>query len=117
MNVQPDRFLRDLLTLRSFGASGVGKGVVRPAFSEPDISARKWLIKQLEAAGLTPQVDSVGNVVGLSDAPSMLLGSHTDTQPEGGWLDGALGVIVALEIARAAERGGWSAGVRCELPG
>jgi len=106
MNVLPDRFLRDLRTLRSFGASGVGKGVVRPAFSEPDVAARKWLIDQLEAAGLAPHVDAVGNVFGLTAGPSMLLGSHTDTQPEGGWLDGALGVIVALEIARAAKEAG-----------
>lgn len=106
MNVLPDRFLRDLLTLRSFGASGVGKGVVRPAFSEPDVAARKWLIQQFEATDLTPHVDPAGNVFGLTDAPSMLLGSHTDTQPEGGWLDGALGVIVALEIARAAKEAG-----------
>lgn len=106
MNVLPDRFMRDLHTLRSFGASGMGKGVVRPAFSEPDVAARKWLIDQLEAAGLAPHVDPAGNVFGLIDAPSMLLGSHTDTQPEGGWLDGALGVIVALEIARAAKEAG-----------
>ncbi len=106
MQVRPDRFLRDLLTLRSFGASGVGKGVVRPAFSEPDVAARKWLINQLEAAGLAPHVDPAGNVFGLTDGPSMLLGSHTDTQPEGGWLDGALGVIVALEVARAAKEAG-----------
>ncbi|WP_282046133.1 hydantoinase/carbamoylase family amidase [Roseibium album] len=106
MNVLPDRFLRDLLTLRSFGASGVGKGVVRPAFSKPDVAARKWLIQQFEATGLTPHVDPAGNVFGLTDAPSMLLGSHTDTQAEGGWLDGALGVIVALEIARAAKEAG-----------
>ncbi|WP_422383537.1 hydantoinase/carbamoylase family amidase [Roseibium album] len=106
MNVLPDRFLRDLLTLRSFGASGVGKGVVRPAFSEPDVAARKWLIQQFEVTGLTPHVDPAGNVFGLTDAPSVLLGSHTDTQPEGGWLDGALGVIVALEIARAAKEAG-----------
>lgn len=106
MNVLPDRFLRDLLTLRSFGASGVGKGVVRPAFSEPDVAARRWLINQLEAAALAPHVDPAGNVFGLTDAPSVLLGSHSDTQPEGGWLDGALGVIVALEIARAAKEAG-----------
>ncbi|WP_421982148.1 hydantoinase/carbamoylase family amidase [Roseibium sp.] len=106
MNVLPDRFLRDLLTLRSFGASGVGKGVVRPAFSEPDVAARKWLINQLEAAALAPHVDPAGNVFGLTNGPSVLLGSHSDTQPEGGWLDGALGVIVALEIARAAKEAG-----------
>lgn len=106
MQVRPDRFLRDLNTLRSFGASGVGKGVVRPAFSEPDLAARKWLINQLEAAGLATHVDPAGNVFGLTDGPSLLLGSHTDTQPEGGWLDGALGVVAALEVARAAKEAG-----------
>lgn len=106
MLVLPDRFLSDLHTLRSFGASGRGKGVVRPAFSEPDVAARKWLIKQFEAAGLVPIVDPAGNVFGLTDGPSMLLGSHSDTQPEGGWLDGALGVIAALEVARAAKEAG-----------
>ena len=106
MQVLPDRFLQDLHTLRSFGASGVGKGVVRQAFSEPDKAARNWLINQLTAAGLTAHLDPAGNVFGLCDGPSLLLGSHTDTQPEGGWLDGALGVIVALEVARAAKEAG-----------
>ena len=34
------------------------------------------------------------------------MGSHSDSQPEGGWLDGALGVIAALEVARAARDSG-----------
>ena len=33
---------------------------------------------------------------------AILIGSHTDTVPKGGWLDGALGVGYALEIARSA---------------
>src|SRR5690606_32341462 len=33
--------------------------------------------------------------------PALLIGSHSDTQPRGGWLDGALGVIYAIEVARA----------------
>ena len=41
--VQPDRFLADLHALRQFGASGIGKGVIRPAYSDADIEARKWL--------------------------------------------------------------------------
>jgi len=97
----PDRFLQDLHTLRQFGASGVGKGVVRPAFSESDIAARVWLSDQMRDAGLTPHFDPMGNLFGLREGPSLLLGSHSDTQPEGGWLDGALGVIAALEIARS----------------
>ena len=40
----------------------------------------------------------------MASGPSLLMGSHSDSQPEGGWLDGALGVIAALEIARSSER-------------
>lgn len=104
--VNPERFLSDLHTLRTFGASGVGKGVVRPAFSDADIAAREWLMAQLRDVGLQVHVDPMGSVWGLAQGPSLLLGSHTDTQPEGGWLDGALGVIAALEIARAAQEAG-----------
>ena len=49
-------------------------------------------------------VDGVGNVYGKcrnSSGPVLVLGSHSDTQPKGGWLDGALGVCYALETARA----------------
>ena len=104
--INPDRFLGDLHTLRSFGASGVGKGVVRPAYSEADIAARKWLAGRMEEAGLTPHFDPVGNLFGLTEGASLLMGSHSDSQPEGGWLDGALGVIGALEVARAAREAG-----------
>ncbi len=104
MAVDHTRFLTDLHTLRSFGASGVGKGVVRPAYSKADIAARQWLAGCMTEAGLTPHVDPVGNLFGLADGPSLLMGSHSDSQPEGGWLDGALGVIAALEIARSSDR-------------
>ncbi|RVV98193.1 Zn-dependent hydrolase [Mesobaculum littorinae] len=111
ISVDPDRFLADLHRLQSFGAAnpglGSGKGVVRPAYSDPDIAARRWLAGRMEEAGLAPWFDPVGNLFGLADAErGMLLGSHSDTQPEGGWLDGALGVIAGLEIARAARAAG-----------
>ncbi len=104
MAIDHARFLADLHKLRSFGASGVGKGVIRPAYSDADIAARKWLASRMAEAGLTPQFDPVGNLFGLAEGPSLLMGSHSDSQPEGGWLDGALGVIAALEIARASDR-------------
>ncbi len=106
LDVNPERFLADLHRLREFGASGVGKGVVRPAFGTADIAAREWLAEQMQAAGLEPQFDPVGNLFGLASGPSLLIGSHSDSQPEGGWLDGALGVIAGLEIARAAQEAG-----------
>ena len=106
MKINPTRFLQDLHNLRQFGAAGRGKGVVRPAYSTDDIAARQWLAGRMEDAGLVPHFDAVGSLWGLVDGPSILLGSHTDTQPEGGWLDGALGVIMGLEIARAAQEAG-----------
>ncbi len=104
MAVDEKRFLEDLHKLRSFGASGVGKGVVRPAFSEADIAARQWLAGRMEEAGLNVQFDPVGNLFGLAEGRSLLMGSHSDSQPEGGWLDGALGVVAALEVARSVDR-------------
>ena len=106
MKINAERFLAELHELRGFGAAGGGKGVVRPAYSEADIAARRWLMDKMEAAGLRVHVDPVGSVWGLAEGPSLLLGSHTDSQPEGGWLDGALGVMAALEVARAAQEAG-----------
>lgn len=106
VKVDPERFLSDLHQLRSYGASGVGKGVVRPAYSEADLEARGWLAERFEQAGLRVEVDAMGNLFGLAEGPSLLMGSHSDSQPEGGWLDGALGVIAALEVARAAKEAG-----------
>ncbi|GAW33462.1 allantoate amidohydrolase [Roseovarius sp. A-2] len=106
ITVNPERFLADLHRLREFGAAGVGRGVVRPAFSAPDIAAREWLAEEIRAAGLTPQFDPVGSLFGLAEGKSLLIGSHSDSQPEGGWLDGALGVIAGLEIARASVEAG-----------
>jgi N-carbamoyl-L-amino-acid hydrolase len=99
--INPDRLLSDLRHLRSIGAQGIG--VVRPAFSAKDMEARRWLKSQYEAVGLEASIDGVGNVIGRSRkaGKALLLGSHSDTQPTGGWLDGALGVIYALEVVRA----------------
>jgi N-carbamoyl-L-amino-acid hydrolase len=102
--IDPSRFLSDLHQLRRFGAEG--RGVVRPAFSAPDLAARDWLAGRMAAAGLEVRVDAMGNVFGLAPGRSLLLGSHSDTQPTGGWLDGALGVIAGLEVARAAREAG-----------
>ena len=104
--INPERFLADLHRLRQFGAADVGKGVIRPAFSAADIAARDWLAERMAEAGLAPHFDPVGNLFGLAEGQSLLVGSHSDSQPEGGWLDGALGVIAGLEIARAARDSG-----------
>jgi len=99
--INADRLLNDLRHLRSIGAEGTG--VVRPALSPKDMEARHWLKAQYEATGLDASIDGVGNVFGRSRnaGRALLIGSHSDTQPTGGWLDGALGVIYGLEVARA----------------
>jgi len=93
--------LADLDALRAIGARGTG--VVRPAFSARDMEARRWLAQKFVDAGLEATIDGVGNVYGRSRIPgkALLIGSHSDTQPTGGWLDGALGVVYALEVVRA----------------
>ncbi|MDA9930697.1 hydantoinase/carbamoylase family amidase [Alphaproteobacteria bacterium] len=105
MKINVERFLGDLHALRGIGASGVGKGVVRRAYTEADIAARTWLYEKFTEIGLKPFTDPVGNSFGLAEGRSLLIGSHLDTQPEGGWLDGALGVICGLELARASKEG------------
>jgi beta-ureidopropionase / N-carbamoyl-L-amino-acid hydrolase len=108
--IDEDRVIADLRTLAEFGKTGTG--VNRPAFSDADMSARKWLASQIEAAGLEVTMDGIGTVYGRSPAAqSILIGSHSDSVPYGGWLDGALGVIFALEVARAWRASGSSIGV------
>lgn len=99
--IDGDRLLADLRTLRTFGAQDAG--VVRPMFSDVDMAARAWLRDRMEQAGLDATIDGVGNVYGRSRNPgaALVLGSHSDTQPEGGWLDGAMGVMDAIETARS----------------
>jgi N-carbamoyl-L-amino-acid hydrolase len=96
------RLLADLRELAGIGAYETG--VERIALSAADIEARRWLVDKLAAAGLQASMDRIGNVRGRDPRAkrAILIGSHTDTVPRGGWLDGALGVGYALEIARSA---------------
>ncbi len=109
--INGERLLADLRELASIGAYQTG--VDRVALSPQDIAARRWLVDKLRRAGLDASMDRVGNVLGRAPtAKAILIGSHTDTVPKGGWLDGALGVGYALEIARSMiESGERTAGV------
>ncbi|MGH2989500.1 MAG: Zn-dependent hydrolase, partial [Solirubrobacterales bacterium] len=73
-------------------------------------AARELLAELLAEIGLEPERDEAGNVwahlEGESE-PALALGSHLDSVPAGGWLDGALGVMAALAVLRAwADSGG-----------
>ena len=105
VTIDPNRLLGDLRRLRGFGACGIG--VVRQSLSPIDVESRRWLRSRMEEAGLDARIDGIGTVFGRSrnPGPALLIGSHTDTQPRGGWLDGAMGVIYGLEVARALAEG------------
>lgn len=99
--ISPARVLGDLNSLRAFGTYKTG--VHRPSLSQDDLIARQWLADRMTAGGLSASIDGIGNVFGRSPAPGrkVLSGSHIESQNHAGWLDGALGVIYALEAARA----------------
>ena len=99
-------------TLARFGALP-GGGVTRSAWSPPHEEARAWLMDEMRAAGLEPWVDAAGNIfgglgMGAFDParPAVVTGSHIDTVPEGGILDGALGVLAGLEALHVVHESG-----------
>lgn len=111
MSIRPERLTADLETLAGFGAvpASEGGGVTRPAFSPEERAAANWLMGRMREAGLAARIDAAGNVIGRlgpEGAPAVVCGSHIDSVPNGGRLDGALGVLAGLEAARGfAERG------------
>lgn len=99
--INGERLLADLRRIADFGRYQTG--VHRPHLSPQDVESRHWLAARMKEAGLEPVIDGIGTVIGKSPktGPRILIGSHSDTQPRGGWLDGVMGVIYGLEVARA----------------
>ena len=95
------RFLQDLNELRQIGRFKTG--VHRPTYSPQDMESRRWLMAKMQEVGLEASIDGIGNVFGRHPGPGphLLAGSHIESQNEAGWLDGALGVVGALAMARA----------------
>ncbi len=106
IEINPERLIGDLRRVAEFGKYKTG--VHRPTFSPQDIAAREWLAARMRDAELDAVIDGVGNVIGRSRAsgPKLLLGSHAETQNHAGWLDGILGVVYGLEVARALRESG-----------
>jgi N-carbamoyl-L-amino-acid hydrolase len=104
-SIDGDRLLNDLYAAREIGKYRTG--VHRPTFSPQDIEARHWLAGRFTDAGLDTSIDGIGNVYGRDRAPGrkLLMGSHMETQNHAGWLDGAMGVIYGLEVARTLGHG------------
>lgn len=94
-------FLADLNELRRIGAYKTG--VHRPTYSPEDMESRRWLMARLASVGLEPSIDGIGNVYGRHPGPGphVLAGSHIESQNHAGWLDGALGVVAGVALARA----------------
>ncbi len=94
-------------------------GVHRPALSNADFEARKWFRERAGKAGLHVGNDKAGNLsavlrCGREGSPTLLLGSHLDSVPNGGRFDGALGVLAALEVLLVVREAGISPGVHLE---
>lgn len=81
-----------------------GNGVTRFSWSHPDRQARLYLTQELRRLKLSPYQDGIGNVravmKGTKGGSRVIIGSHLDSVRNGGTLDGAYGVIAALEVLR-----------------
>jgi N-carbamoyl-L-amino-acid hydrolase len=105
--IDPDRLRDTFETYAAFGATDDG-GLDRLALTDADRSVRDQFCSDLNSVGLDVTVDEVGNIFGrqtgsFPDDRPVLVGSHLDSQPNGGQYDGQLGVVVALETVRAIE--------------
>jgi len=89
----------DFDALAAIGATPAG-GVSRPTFGDAHLAARAWFLERARAYGLATRVDAAGNHSAILTAggPTLLLGSHLDSVPDGGRFDGALGVVAALHV-------------------
>jgi N-carbamoyl-L-amino-acid hydrolase len=102
--IDEDRFRTTFETYSEFGATDDG-GLHRLTLSDADADARDQLADDMESLGMDVRVDPVGNMFGRypgqdDDADPVLIGSHLDSQPDGGRYDGQLGVLTALETLR-----------------
>ena len=78
------------------------KGLDRITFSTFDLQARQWLIEKIQDLQLNYQIDAAANIwtalPTTNNLAPIMIGSHLDTVPNGGKYDGALGVLIGLEI-------------------
>jgi beta-ureidopropionase / N-carbamoyl-L-amino-acid hydrolase len=118
-DINGERLLSDLLTLSTIGGQADG-GVDRLAWSEADLAARRWFAERIREAGLVARIDAALNVFGHlpgSAGPRLLTGSHLDSVPNGGRLDGAYGAVASLEVLRMMVESGDSLAARVEVVG
>jgi N-carbamoyl-L-amino-acid hydrolase len=104
-SIDPKAVLADLDELRALTADE--EGAQRVAWSPMWLKARAWFEDKLKALPVEHHYDAAGNhwvtLRGESEQ-ALVLGSHLDSVPNGGWLDGCLGVLAGLEVLRSIAR-------------
>jgi hydantoinase/carbamoylase family amidase len=100
--IDPGRAIADLRELdRRTGGPG---GARRVCWGAEWRAAREYLAELLAELELEPERDEAGNMWAYLEGerePALAVGSHVDSVPSGGWLDGALGVMAAVAVLRA----------------
>jgi N-carbamoyl-L-amino-acid hydrolase len=114
--IDAERLWRSLMELAKIGATPKG-GVRRVTLTPADREGRERFALWCREAGLEVRVDAIGNMFARRAgrepaAPPVVMGSHLDTQPNGGRFDGAYGVMAGLEVMRALN----DAGMRTRVP-
>lgn len=109
MSLNPKRTVAELKELRSL--TGDEHGAQRVAWTDTWLKAREWYEKKLTELPVDHHYDAAGNNWATLPGQSkkcLLIGGHLDSVPNGGWLDGSLNVLAALEVLRrlASEYGG-----------
>lgn len=104
LTIDANRLWNLLMDLGKIGEGDNG-GVTRTSFDQNDIEARKYFLNLLEQADLSPYMDAAGNIFGQiigknPELPAILIGSHLDTVNSGGRFDGAMGVLMGVEVLR-----------------
>ncbi|MCG8598571.1 MAG: Zn-dependent hydrolase [Verrucomicrobiales bacterium] len=110
LQVDIERIKADILELAKIGFHEQDRGIYRMAFTEEDMEGKRWLLNRIEEAGLEAASDGAANISGIlrgrEDSPRLYVGSHIDTVPCAGMLDGTLGVVVGLECLRILSESG-----------
>jgi N-carbamoyl-L-amino-acid hydrolase len=104
LKIDGPRLWASLMEMAQIGATPKG-GVRRLALTEDDRRGRALFATWCLEAGMTVRIDEIGNLFARREgsngkAKAVLIGSHLDTQPEGGRFDGVYGVLAALEVVR-----------------
>src|SRR5438128_9373867 len=101
MPLDPARTVAELREVREL--TGDENGAQRVAWTDTWERAREWLREKVASTGAVEEIDAAGNqrfTLGDGGGKALLLGGHIDSVPNGGWLDGCLNVMAAVEVLR-----------------